>query len=254
MAAAKAPSCLKCHRPHHLERGECVDCHGGDPRSERPRVAHHDLIPGRFACFAIPGSPQVEEGKKAMERAGCRRCHTTGGRGMRSAANLDRLPAGTSPQKLFDAIRSPAIFMPEFHFDERQGANVVNAVLAGARQAGSKGGEVPQVVHFEEQGKGKDDIFGKRCGPCHKALTRRFGGLGKGDAGPNLSGLFSIHYPGAVSDKRRWSAAELKRWVENPRKIREKSQMRPVRLQGEEFERIVAVLSDEEEGIGGGRK
>ena len=247
-AGAARNSCLQCHRPHYQAKGSCVSCHKGDPRSDRLRIAHHDLVPARFSWYGIPDSPPLERGNRLLETFACRRCHATGGKGNRSASNLDRLPAGTTPGNLFDSIREPALLMPEFRFDDRQITDLVNALEAGGKEAGREGGkasaEPPQVVHFQGKEEDRDNVFVKQCGSCHRLLTRNLGGLGSGGIGPNLSGLLSEHYPRTAPGNASWRADSLEKWLKNPRQAREQTTMRPVKLQREELARLVAVLAD----------
>lgn len=239
-------SCLKCHRPHYQALGTCVDCHRGDPRSDRAGIAHHGLVQGRFAWFAVPGSAPVERGRRLMDTFACRRCHTSRGKGNRLASNLDRLPAGTTAQEISEAVRAPALMMPQFHFDEKQRTELVSAILAGAREAstgGDKGGEPPQVVHFK-QVREEEDVFGKRCGPCHRALTATLGGVGRGSVAPNLSGLFSGYYPKTAPGGAAWEERSLEKWLENPRRARPFTPMRPVPLEPVDLERLLTLLRD----------
>ena len=242
-ALADKVGCLQCHKPHYSNNGSCVSCHRGDARSDRLAIAHRDLIPGKFSWFALPGSQPLARGEKLMGHFACRRCHTSAGKGNRLAINLDRLPANTSPQKIYDSIKSQALFMPDFRCDDRQVTDLVNAVLAGALKAGRRGGEIPQVVHFEKLQLHRENIFEKQCGPCHKVLTEAHGALGKGDIGPNLSGLFSEFYPGTWKDNGRWTADNLKKWLENPRGVRVNSQMRPVPLTKNEIDQLLVILA-----------
>lgn len=247
-AQAGRNSCLQCHRPHYREKGSCVGCHRGDPRSDRLRIAHHDLVPARFSWYAIPGSPPLKRGDRLLETFACRRCHTTAGKGNRLASNLDRLPAGTTPQELFDAIRQPALLMPMFRFEDRQITDLVNVLQGGAREAGKGGGKVaaepPRVVHFQDKREDMENVFEKRCGSCHRVLTRNLGGLGRGDIGPNLSGLLTGHYPRTAPGNAPWRRDALEKWLDNPREARETTSMRPVQLQRGELERLIAVLAD----------
>lgn len=247
-AHAAKLSCLKCHPSHYRSLGGCVDCHRGDPRSDRLRIAHHDLVQGRYAWFAVPGSEPVVRGRRLVEVFACRRCHTSAGKGNRLASNLDRLPRGTTAQGIFAAIKTPALLMPQFHFDERQGTDLVNAILAGERESGQNGAgralEAPQVVHFQTGEANRENVFEKRCGACHRLLTRVYGGLGRGGIGPNLSGLMSEFYPKTAGSGAPWSAAVLEKWLRNPRKSREQTQMRPVPLQEGEQEKLQSLLTD----------
>ena len=247
-ALAARISCLKCHRSHYREKGSCVGCHGGDPRSERPAIAHHDLVAARFSWSSIPGSAQRERGNKLRDTFACRRCHATAGKGNRLASSLDRLPAGTTPENLAQSIRFPALFMPQFRFDERQAVDLVNAILAGAREAGRNGKEsakeTPQVVHFQAKRPGQENVFEKRCGACHRVLTRILGGFGRGGIGPNLSGLMSRHYPRSAAKNSQWSPAALEKWLKNPRESRDATPMRPVPLEKAELERLLELLAE----------
>ncbi len=243
-ALAGRERCLQCHKPHYQEAGSCTRCHRGDARSDRLAIAHRDLVRGKFSWFALPGSEPLRRGEKLLESYACRRCHTVGGKGNRLAANLDRLPPDTTPQKIYDSIRSPALFMPDFRLGDQQITFLVNAVLAGAAKAGRTGAESPQVVHFEKGTRHKENVFEKQCGPCHKALTAANGALGKGDIGPNLSGLFSAFYPATAGlNNSRWTAEALKRWLENPREIRKNAGMRPVPLKPEELDQLLVLLA-----------
>ena len=242
-AFAGKAGCHQCHKPHYTGRGTCISCHRGDERSGRLAIAHRDLIQAKFSWFAIAGSQPLQRGEKLLIRFACRRCHDSAVKGNRTASNLDRLSVNTTPQKIFDSIKSPALYMPDFKFDDRQMTDLVNAILAGALKAGSKGGETPQVVHFEDMKRRPDNIFEKQCGPCHMILTETYGALGTGGIGPNLSGLFSEHYPATLKNNGRWTAEILKKWLENPRKIREHSQMRPISLKKDESEQLWAIFA-----------
>lgn len=242
-AFAGRGGCLQCHKPHYSGSGSCVSCHRGDGRSDRLAIAHRDLIRAKYSWFAIEGSQPLLRGEKLLVSFACRRCHLSAGKGNRLASNLDRLPTNTPPEKIFAAIKSRALFMPDFSFDDQQITDLVNAILAGTVKAEQKGGESPQVVHFEDKMRQMDNIFEKQCGPCHKILSQAFGALGKGEVGPNLSGLFSEHYPATLKNNDRWTAAFLGKWLENPRKIRKNSQMRPIPLKKDEFERLSAIFA-----------
>jgi cytochrome c2 len=241
-AVAGKAECLRCHKSHY-QGSSCIRCHRGDGRSVRLAIAHRDLIRGRFSWFALPGSPPLQRGERLLENFACRRCHTWAGKGNSLASNLDRLPPDTATGKILDAIKSPALFMPDFKFDERQRTDLVNAILAGMLKVGRTDGETPQVVHFEKPARHKENVFEKQCGPCHKALTEAHGALGRGDIGPNLSGLFTEHYPPTLKNYGKWTADILKKWLKNPREIRPESQMRPVALKKDDSDRLLVILA-----------
>jgi cytochrome c2 len=244
-ASATKMQCLKCHPIHFAELGDCTLCHRGDPRSIRPEIAHHGLVSGAYAQFKLPGSPVTETGKRLLEQFACRRCHVIGKRGNRLASELDQQIARTSPLDLRESILRPVLFMPDFRLPEAHLVAVINALLAVALPLPGDAQEIPMVVHFEIENSAENP-FDKHCGACHRVLTAGHGGLGRGDIGPNLSGLFSPFYPKTFKDEQPWTAENLKKWIENPREIRPFSRMQPVRLKDVEYERLRDLLWEKE--------
>jgi cytochrome c2 len=254
IAPAGGSGCLKCHESHYEGKGACIDCHRGNPGTDRILIAHHDLISAKYAHFTMEGSPVLQRGRALVTISGCRRCHVIGAKGNPLATNLDRVFGAGRPQKLFDAIKTPVLFMPNFCFKETHIVELVNAILAEAARAEPEAGEIPLVIHFEDEEQAEESIFGKHCGSCHKVLTTRFGGLGKGDIGPNLSGLFSEHYPKTHGDKELWSSKSLRNWLENPRQIRKNTQMPPVKLTSDEFSGLLEIFGAQTLTINGERR
>jgi len=238
-------SCLSCHQAHFAGRGTCTACHRGNPSSERKNIAHQMLIAGRFAAFTLTSSPQLRQGERLVGQYACRRCHVIGGRGNRLSTDLDQSAARKTPEALTGSIQRPAQNMPDFHLEETQAVTVVNALLSESARRGAVPGGQPRIVHFDRAGAAGKDVFSSKCGSCHRALTVRLGGLGQGDAGPNLSGLLSPHYPKTFRDKGRWSERGLEQWLKNPRKVRPLAGMQPVLLSGKEFRELVDILKVE---------
>ena len=240
--AARRTMCLACHETHHAERGSCVNCHRGNDRTDRKEIAHHGFIAGRFAHYTIKGSPVAARGEKLVEVLACRRCHVYERKGNRPATDLGGLARDIAPQTIFDSIRSPVPFMPNFHLDGMQIAAIVNAILAGLESAGVRVQETAQVVHFVDEKQGRENIFVTQCGPCHKLIGERFGGLGNGDIGPNLSGLLSEYYPNTYRDTEPWTPGNLRKWLENPRNVRANARMKPVRLAVGDFVLLMKTI------------
>lgn len=210
-------------------------------------IAHDRLIAARFAAFTLEGSPLLEQGRTLMDRAACRRCHVSAKKGNGLAANLDWSPRNATPEELFLAIREPALFMPDFHFEDRQLVALVNTILAGSRDAGMPVEEVPVQVHFEEA-EGPESLFHKSCGSCHRMLTGRQGGLGVGHIGPDLSGLFTDFYPKSYPDEKAWTVQGLEKWLKNPRQVVNNARMAPVLLKTDEWQRLQIDIHDREQG------
>lgn len=245
LPAMAAGSCLRCHPAHYVAVGACAVCHRGDARTERRELAHFDLIGGRFAWFALPDSPVPAGGRQLLARAGCRRCHRSGGKGGRLASDLDRLLPGARPEELVRALRQPALFMPDFAFGEATAVLLVNALLGHSATAEAPAGETPQVVHFSRR-RQEEHVFERHCGGCHRLLTRQWGGLGRGTIGPNLSGLFGEDYPATFRAAERWSPEALRSWLRRPRAIRPTTRMAPPQVSEEEVRQLLEVFRDGE--------
>lgn len=181
-------------------------------------------------------------GEKLVEVLACRRCHVYERRGNRPATDLGGLARNIAPQAIFDSIQFPVPFMPNFYLDGMQIAALVNAILARLESAGGRAQETAQAVHFEDEKQGRENFFVKQCGPCHKLLSERFGGLGNGDIGPNLSGLLSEYYPNTYRDVEPWTPDKLRKWLVNPRNMRANARMLPVRLAVGEIELLMKTM------------
>jgi cytochrome c2 len=235
--------CLDCHAPHYAALGTCIDCHAGNPATRRVAIAHTGLIAGRFAAFTLPDNVVTRRGEQRLKDYACRRCHVSDGKGNRLAANLDMATYYATPEELDAAIKEPVLFMPQFYFTESQRVELVNALLAGSRRQDRAAGEPPVVVHFEGEESPQEREFEKQCGACHRSLTERYGGLGTGLIGPNLSGLLTSFYPQNFGDKQqRWSVENLEKWLKNPRQVRQLTQMPPQVVKPDAFRQLVREI------------
>ena len=234
--------CVECHAPHFETDGTCVDCHRGDPRTRRMHIAHYRLIQGKYACFTLPEDSVVKDGLRLIDSSGCRRCHKTGVQGNGLASDLDSSLDKTLPEGMAHAIKYPAVFMPNFYFQDTDITCLVNAVLYASTVYGPTSDEDIGVIHFEKDTKDNDNIFNRRCGSCHRILTAQFGGLGSGDIGPNLSGIFSRFYFKNFKDGKSWNPDRLKQWLKNPRNIRVNARMQPRELTKDELSYLIHIM------------
>jgi mono/diheme cytochrome c family protein len=241
--ASPGNKCLECHPVHYAGQGSCVFCHHGNQRTSRKGLAHSGLIRGRYAGFTNSSSAEVVSGGKLAEKAACRRCHVLAGTGNRLAANLDTLLWTSPPEAIRSALVNPALYMPDFNFPEKDLDRLVTAVLAGGLKAGKALKEPPHVVHFSDADAAKLNVFTKNCGSCHKLLSKRDGGLGVGIVAPNLSGLLSQFYPHTFEGNKIWDKERLKRWLKNPRAIRNNAVMRPIPLKPEDWDELLKTVA-----------
>lgn len=231
-------SCGGCHAPHLVARGTCASCHRGDPLALRKEIAHHRLLTGEAAEQGLVDSRAVAEGQRRVEQLACRRCHTVEGSGNRLATNLDRIAWKRDQRDLAKSIRQPVENMPRFGLDARQTEAVIAYLLKSADPSLS---EATYRVRFSGAGRNAESIFGTRCGGCHQALGPAKP-VGRGSAGPNLSGLFTPYYPASASENRTWTPDALGKWLVNPRIERPRASMRPVPLEAGELERLSEEL------------
>lgn len=243
--AAPRNHCLDCHPAHYTEQGSCRYCHRGTPQTNRKELAHGGLIKGQYAGFSNPRSAELIAGKRLAEQTACRRCHILAATGNRLASNLDNLLWTTKPELIRKALTEPALQMPDFRFKAQDLDRLVTAILSGGLQAGSISREPPQLVHFSDLQAGRQTVFSKQCGSCHKLLSKRDGGLGRGIAGPNLSGLLTRFYPPTFENGNSWNEERLKRWLKNPRDIRPQTLMRPVLLSDHEWQLLLQSLASD---------
>jgi len=183
----------------------------------------------------------VIEGQRLVERLACRRCHVVADTGNGLATDLDRVVWRREQKELTTSIAAPVENMPRFGLEPRQ----VEAVLAALlRSADSSRPETAYRVRFERGSPKAGSVFEERCGGCHRALTTD-GPLGRGSAGPNLSGLLSPYYPATARGERVWTVEMLGAWLENPGAVRPLAAMRPVPLAQGEQPRLAGELQSQ---------
>jgi mono/diheme cytochrome c family protein len=245
-AAARGAGCTACHAPHFESGGSCAECHRGRPDAARKELAHERLLTGRVAEHRSPASPAVGEGERLVEALACRRCHTIGGEGNRLATDLDGVAWQREQAALVASITEPVASMPRFGLGTRQ-AEAIVAVLLRRGDPGRR--EDAYRVHFDRAPAALDTpVFERACGGCHRVLTPS-GPLGTGDAGPDLSGLFTRFYPKTAPGGVAWAEPLLLEWTRNPRASRPATTMPPaVPLSEGDWRRLVAEL-----GSGHGR-
>jgi cytochrome c2 len=137
--------------------------------------------------------------------------------------------------------------MPDFRCSEQQITELINVLMAEERQNIYSSARTVMVVHFADRRGEPENVFEKQCGPCHKALSPHNGALGRGAAGPNLSGLFSPWYPQPPALNKRWTPALLQKRLQNPRTFCTTAAMQPVSLTPAEFRELLLILGGSSE-------
>ncbi len=235
-AAEARPGCVSCHAPHDAGAGACDDCHRGQPSSARKELAHARLLSGKAAEHGLASGPAVSEGRRLVEAAACRRCHTIGGEGNRLATNLDHVVWKREQPELMASITEPVENMPVFDFDRGQAEALIAFLLSSARPDAS---DEAYRVQFARDAARTPSTFEDKCGGCHRLLTS-LGPQGFGRRGPNLSGLLTPFYPKTAPSERAWTEKVLTDWVANPRALRRETVMPPVPLSEADLQEVLA--------------
>jgi cytochrome c2 len=207
----------------------------------RKEIAHLNLVPGKLVRYRIKGDPSADSGGKLLEAFACRRCHKIGGKGNSLAPDLDRLGA-RHPSRVLESILRPATYMPDFRFDPETASLLANAVVKTAAVSRHERREAPLIIRFNHPTQHNDNVFEKHCGGCHRLLTES-GALGKGNSGPNLSGLMGRYYPKTYAKTEQWDQQRLAKWLKNPRASRPLSRMQPVNIDKRDFNHLLLILN-----------
>ena len=232
--------CVSCHAPHYTGAGACEDCHRGQPSAARKELAHARLLSGKAAEYGQRNGPAVSEGRKLVETAACRRCHTRGGEGNRLATNLDGVVGKREQSELLSSITLPVENMPVFDFDQGQAEAVIAFLLGGARPDAT---DDAYRVQFARDASRSPSAFEDKCGGCHRLLTSQ-GPRGFGKRGPNLSGLLTPFYPRTPPDEYAWTGKTVSDWVANPRAARPNTIMPPVPLSDAGLRQVLESIRD----------
>ncbi|MDY6821618.1 MAG: selenite/tellurite reduction operon c-type cytochrome lipoprotein ExtS [Deferribacterota bacterium] len=233
--------CISCHNNinHFASKGDCTLCHRGNKYTKRKDIAHTKIIKGKFAYFLMDKSYPVFKGNTIIKNAGCRRCHTIKNKGNNIAANLDISLREKEIKEILNSIKEPNTFMPKFYFRDKEATYIINALLNGSFYGdGVKLSYL--IVHFEENSI-KSNPFNENCGSCHKVISKKSGPTGEGDIGPNLSGLFTKYFNNTIEIKK-WNNKDLRRWIKNPRKLKDNALMPPIDINEGRVDEILEIL------------
>lgn len=233
-----ASNCIKCHSSHYEEIADCTTCHRGIDSTSRKNIAHFNLITGKFADFLF-NSKDISDAKRIIEDAGCRRCHLIAEKGNHLARDLYFTGKNREGEYISKMIKEPNEYMPNFNFDNATVVKIAKFIIFdGTVRRESKISPYPVYLDSEEK-----NIFSEKCGRCHKALLKGIGPAGKGDIGPNLSGIFTDYYkPFTFEKDRKFDENLLKKWLKNPRSINKNTTMPIINLSDSELKDLIKNL------------
>lgn len=229
--------CISCHENVCVNKPDnCISCHRGDSSTSRKDIAHYKLIKGKYASYTDKSNPKTQKGIKIIEKAACTRCHNIGKSGATLASDLNSAVKRLTTDEIIKSIKEPVINMPLFQFNDEDMEALITGIYYYTIPEDSK--SITQIVHFQDKAAG-NDIFQKKCGTCHKALTSA-GALGTSEDAPNLSGLSKV-YPDYLNGKH-WDKDLLDKWLTNPRSLKKNAVMPIIELTDEEKKAVINTL------------
>ena len=229
--------CILCHENVCKNKSDnCIMCHRGNSSTSRKDIAHYKLIKGKYALFTDKHSIKTQQGIKIIENAACIRCHNIGKSGAALASDLNSAVKRLSTNEIIKAIKEPVINMPLFQFNDKYMESLITGIYYYTIPENSK--SITQIVHFQNNEAG-NNIFQKKCGTCHKALTNT-GALGTSEDAPNLSGLAKI-YPDYLN-RNHWNKTLLDKWLTNPRSLKKNAVMPIIELTDKEKTAVIDTL------------
>ena len=218
--------------PHSLDGFGCVICHGGQGAATTVAEAHHSerageepILPARYIesgcgqCHqnALPGTPQLNLGRKILTRYGCVHCHAiTLPDGTKVVAtdhppSLAHIADKTTRKWIYTWLKDPQAYaasttMPNYKLSDADASDIsAYLVSTSTQQAGdtATAGAKPAAQTDPASG---PSLFGESfCSSCHAVLNAA-GYLVGGAVGPELTRIGNKVKP-------EWLAA----WLQNPR-------------------------------------
>jgi mono/diheme cytochrome c family protein len=218
--------------PHTLDGFGCVICHGGQGAATTVAEAHHSerageepILPARYIesgcgqCHqnALPGTPQLNLGRKILTRYGCVHCHAiTLPDGTKVVAtdhppSLAHIADKTTRKWIYTWLKDPQAYaasttMPNYKLSDADASDIsAYLVSTSTQQAGdtATAGAKPAAQTDPASG---PSLYGESfCSSCHAVLNAA-GNLVGGAVGPELTRIGNKVKP-------EWLAA----WLQNPR-------------------------------------
>jgi mono/diheme cytochrome c family protein len=219
--------------PHSLDQFGCVFCHRGQGAATTVEEAHRStkaweqpLLPARYLesscgqCHqnALPGTPQLNMGRKLLARYGCVNCHTLSSpAGVRMKATddppeLTHIAQKTTREWIFAWLKNPQAYavsatMPNFELSDADARDISAFLIDQSTPLGPTAEAKPKPPGADAPQAGAT-LYGESfCASCHAAQNAA-GILTGGDVGPELTRIGSKVKP-------EWLLA----WLRDPHQL-----------------------------------
>jgi mono/diheme cytochrome c family protein len=224
--------------PHTTDQFGCVMCHRGQGAATTVEEAHSStlaweqpILPERYIesgcgqCHraALPGTPQLNQGRALLARYGCVECHTIklpdGGvmQATQDAPSLSHIADKTTREWIFAWLKDPQAYaasatMPNLKLKDDD-VRDISAFLVANSTTLPGDTALPLGQKTVDPAAGAS-LYGESfCASCH-AVQNAAGNLVGGNVGPELTRIGSKAKP-------EW----LRAWVRNPRAYDPKTEM-----------------------------
>src|ERR1039458_4692021 len=218
--------------PHSIDRFGCVICHGGQGAATTVAEAHHSerageepILPTRYIesgcgqCHqnALPGTPQLNLGRRILTRYGCVHCHAIALPDGTKVVATDHPPSlvhiadKTTREWIYTWLKDPPAYaasttMPNYKLSDADASDIsAYLVSTSTPQAGDTAVVGTKSASQTDPAAGPS-LYGESfCSSCH-AVQNAAGNLVGGDVGPELTRIGNKVKP-------EWLSA----WLQNPR-------------------------------------
>ncbi|HEV2113106.1 MAG TPA: c-type cytochrome [Terriglobales bacterium] len=219
--------------PHAMDEFGCVVCHRGQGPATTVAEAHYTtlaweqpILPARYLesscgqCHlgSLPGTPQLNSGRKLLASYGCVRCHRvmqpdgTRLQATDDPPDLRRIAEKTSREWIYAWIKDPQAYaasatMPNFQLSDADARDVASFLIAQSTGPGVTPSLAPAAASASDANaqQAGASLYGESfCASCH-AVQNAAGNLVGGDFGPELTRIGSKVKP-------EW----LAHWLEDP--------------------------------------
>lgn len=215
--------------PHNLEQFGCTTCHRGQGAATTIEEAHNStlaweqpILPAKYIesscgeCHRgpLPGTPQLNEGRRLLSHQGCVHCHTVklpDGSTMKATDDpppLSHIADKTTREWIFAWLKDPQAYaatstMPNFKLNDDDARDMSAFLIANSTPVPGDSLTVPAKAGDAAAG---TSLYGESfCASCH-AVQNAAGNMVGGDIGPELTRVGSKVKP-------EW----LQGWLKNPR-------------------------------------
>jgi mono/diheme cytochrome c family protein len=199
--------------PHSLDGFGCVICHGGQGAATTVAEAHHSerageepILPARYIesgcgqCHqnALPGTPQLNLGRRILTRYGCIHCHAiTLPDGAKVVAtdhppSLAHIADKTTREWIYTWLKDPLAYaasttMPNYKLGDADASDISAYLMSSSTpQAGDTVTAGTKSAAQTDPAAGPS-LYGESfCSSCH-AVQNAAGNLVGGDVGPELT-------------------------------------------------------------------